>query len=339
MEVIQTEKQKALNHIPTKLEVLREINKREGIKQNKKLKEEYKRLEKGFKGEQELVKYLEEFGADYWKILRDVWLDYFGEFEIDLLLITGAGLYIFEVKNYTGKLELKNGQCYMANGSIGHNPFSQAQKSLVNLKGIFKNKLNPSKIQGILTFIGENNSVHIHDQLSGIKIITRNELMNEIRKIKQEEREYLGYPLDVESVLSILNVYDIGSPTKEKEIPEEAKANLHTGICCSHCGNFELDTRKSYISCPCGMHESREEAIVRTICEYGIIHHNKNLTTTEVTEFFGEDISRSTAIRYLNKYFKRVGNYKSTIFVNKQKPLEAIFDEIELNTSKYFKIR
>lgn len=109
MEVIQTEKQKALNHIPTKLEVLREINKQEGIKQNKKLKEEYKRLEKGFKGEQELVKYLEEFGADYWKILRNVWLDYFGEFEIDLLLITGAGLYIFEVKNYTGKLELKNG--------------------------------------------------------------------------------------------------------------------------------------------------------------------------------------------------------------------------------------
>ena len=36
-----------------------------------------------------------------------------------------------------------------------------------------------------------------------------------------------------------------------------------------------------------GMYEPREEAIVRTICEYGVINNEQNLTTSELTKFFG----------------------------------------------------
>src|SRR5699024_7704987 len=232
MKFIKTNAQMELSQAPTKLEVLREINKRKGLEQDKKLKDEYERLEKGFEGEQDLVKYLKKYGDRNWTSLRNVWLEYFGGIKNGVLLITSSGLYTFEVKNYTGKLELINSRCLMNGHSIGHNPFSQAQKIPVQLKEIFKQQSNKSEIQGVLTFIGENNSLHIQDSIAGINVLCRNELRHYIWQIAQEERNYLGYPVDVDTILSVLSSYEIGKPSKEKEIPQKIKENVQKGVCC-----------------------------------------------------------------------------------------------------------
>ena len=159
MEEMQTMTQKSLIKYPTRLEIFRELDKREGLVRDKKLREEYVRLKKGAEGELALVHYLKKYGEEHWVILRNVWLDFYGEFEIDLLLITRAGLYAFEVKNYTGKLELVHSRCLMNGHTIGQNPFSQAQKVPIQLEKLFLHQPNPPKIQGVLIFIGENNRV------------------------------------------------------------------------------------------------------------------------------------------------------------------------------------
>lgn len=337
MKFIKTNAQMELSQAPTKLEVLREINKRKGLEQDKKLKDEYERLEKGFEGEQDLVKYLKKYGDRNWTILRNVWLDYFGEFEIDVLLITSSGLYTFEVKNYTGKLELINSRCLMNGHSIGHNPFSQAQKIPVQLKEIFKQQSNKSEIQGVLTFIGENNSLHIQDSIAGINVLCRNELRHYIWQIAQEERNYLGYPVDVDTILSVLSSYEIGKPSKEKEIPQKIKEDVQKGVCCCHCGNFDVEIHKSYVICSCGMCEPKKRAILRTICEYGILNQEKNLTTAELTLFFDGFITRKTVNRYLNKFFDQIGTNKNTAFLNKKRGIKEI-DEFDLKEKMFFKL-
>src|SRR5699024_7760710 len=198
----------AFDKYPTRLEVLRELLKREGLEQDKNLREDYLRLEKGAEGEQDLVNYLEKYGEAHWVILRNVWLDFYGEFEIDLLLTTRAGLYAFEVKNYTGKLELVHSRCLMNGHTIGQNPFSQAQKVPIQLEKLFLHQPNPPKIQGVLIFIGENNRVELQDQVSGIQVLCRNELMHYIWQIAREERNYLGYPVEVDEVLQALDPYE-----------------------------------------------------------------------------------------------------------------------------------
>ncbi|SHE32229.1 Nuclease-related domain-containing protein [Atopostipes suicloacalis DSM 15692] len=339
MEKIETAVQKAFDKYPTRLEVLRELLKREGLEQDKNLREDYLRLEKGAEGEQDLVNYLEKYGEAHWVILRNVWLDFYGEFEIDLLLITRGGLYSFEVKNYSGNLELIDSQCRMNGHSIGQNPFSQAQKVPVQLKEMFKHQSRHPEIQGVLVFIGENNHVTIQDQVSGIQVLCRNELMHYIWQIARQERNYLGYPVEVDTVLAALRSYEIGKPSKEKEIPQTAKEYLRKGVCCCYCGSFDVKAKNGYVICSCGMHEPKTEAILRTICEYGIIYHEKNLTTTGLTDFFDGFITRKTISRYLNKYFERVGSYKGAEYLNKKKSIADVCQNFDLKESKYLKIR
>ena len=339
MEEMQTMTQNSLIKYPTRLEIFCELDKREGLVRDKKLREEYLRLKKGAEGELALVHYLKKYGEEHWVILRNVWLDFYGEFEIDLLLITRAGLYAFEVKNYTGKLELVHSRCLMNGHTIGQNPFSQAQKVPIQLEKLFLHQPNPPKIQGVLIFIGENNRVELQDQVSGIQVLCRNELMHYIWQIAREERNYLGYPVEVDEVLQALNPYEIGKPSKEKEMPMIAKEKLKKGVCCCHCGSFDVRSNNTHVICPCGMYEPREEAIVRTICEYGVINNEQNLTTSELTKFFGGFVTGKTISRYLNKHFDRIGTYKHTEFINKKQKFEDIYDTFHLTGSKYFKIR
>ena len=339
MEEIQTEVQRVFGQKLTRLEVLRELDKRGGLSCDKKLQEEYLRLKKGVEGEQILVNYLRKYGQPHWKFLRNVWFDFYGEFEIDLLLITGGGLYNFEVKNYSGNLELVNSQCRINGHSVGQNPFSQAQKASVQLKEMLKQQAHSPNIQEVLLFIGENNQVDVQDQVSGLRVLCRNELMHFIWQIARQERNYLGYPVEVDTVLAALSPYEIGKPSKEKEVPQKAKEHLRKGVCCCHCGSFDVKTKNRYVICSCGMHEPKTEAILRTICEYGIIYHEKNLTTTGLTDFFDGFITRKTILRYLNKYFERVGSYKGAEYLNKKKSLADVCQNFDLKESKYLKIR
>ena len=305
---------------PTKLEVLREINKRNGLDQlqdNNKLKKEYNNLEKGFEGEERLVHFLNNYGNPDWVALQNVWFDYYTEFESDLVLFTNPQIYTFEVKNYSGEWELKNGECYRNGHKFGHNPFSQAQKATTDLRGLLTEGRNPQNLQGVLAFTGIHNNVRVHDPLAGIDVRMLNELQRYIWGIVDNERNYFGKPIDIDSVLQTLSPFEIGKPSKEKEIPKKAKENVQKGIRCDRCGSFEARlTRKDLVCSLCKKKEPREEAIVRTICEYGMIHHEKDLKTSELTEFFNGEIARRTVLRYLKKHFKQISAHKNTRYKN-----------------------
>src|SRR5699024_11552352 len=86
-----------------------------------------------------------------------------------------------------------------------------------------------------------------------IDILRANQLRKHIWKIVQEERHYQGKPVDLQKIPQVLKTYETENPFGQDNIPEEIKARAHKGIRCSHCGNFNLDTNLSYISCSCGM--------------------------------------------------------------------------------------
>src|SRR5699024_5734842 len=83
---------------PTQLDVLHEFDKRKGLKQYPKLKNKLRKLERGYKGEMLLIDYLKKYGESHWVILRNVWLNFFGGFECDVLLITKSGLILLKSK-------------------------------------------------------------------------------------------------------------------------------------------------------------------------------------------------------------------------------------------------
>ena len=69
------------------------------------------------------------------------------------------------------------------------------------------------------------------------------------------------------------------------------------------CRSFDIEHSKHYIHCDCGSHESREEAIVRSACEYGVLTYDRNFSTGDISEFIGREASSSYIQRILAKHF------------------------------------
>jgi len=333
MKVLQTKRQIEKSKSPTKLDVLRELNKRDALDQD--LKDELKRLEHGYAGEQTVLKLIKEFGEEHWVVMQKLWLDYYGKFECDLLLLTNAGLYPFEIKNYSGTFEFRNSQCLINGKRVGHNAIAQAQKVTINLENIIKQHFFDTSIQGAIAFIGHHNEVIVDDEIEDIQIVMANQLRKHIWNIAKEERNFQGRPIDIQGVVRKLAAVETDNPFNKINITEDIKKRVKKGIRCSYCGSFAVDASKSYIICKCKMHEPREEAIVRTICEYGVINHNEDLTTAALVDFFDGAISRKNLSKFLNRHFVRIGSNKSTRYINKKLPFNLIYSEFHLPLPKY----
>lgn len=333
--ILYTDKQENDNLYPTRLTVLKELNKRNGLDQR--LTDEYNRLESGHKGEQLVYDYFKEFGQSHWTVMRNVWLDYYGEFEIDLLLITGKHIYTFEIKHFSGVYEFKNNQCIRNGQKIGHNAISQAQKSVINIQNLFKRNGFKQHIHGNVIFTGEHFDVKVHDEVDGLNILMINQLREYIWQIVHSEKQYTYRNTDVNQILNLLNQYGTHNPFPPYMITADIDSRMMKGILCSNCRASGIYTREGYLNCKCGMSEPRENAIIRTICEFGMIHFDKELTTGNLYLFFGGEIDKRTIGFHLKKHFEQIGSGRGTKYVNPRQSFWDSYKNFGLERFRYYR--
>lgn len=335
MKRIDTDMQKNDLLFPTRREVLNELHKRDGL--DSKLISEFNRLEAGYDGEELVFDYLNQFGQSDWVVCRNLWLDYYGEFEIDLLLITDSRIYTFEIKHFSGVYEFKNNQCLRNGQKIGHNAISQAQKSFINIQNLFERNGFQQSIHGTVIFTGKHFDVKVQDEIADLTILTINQLRDYIWKISNRETRGVPTNMDVDYILSLLNQYAVSNPFPPRVITPEMDTRMKKGILCSHCRKQITYSEKYYFDCSCGMSEPRENAIVRTICEYGMIHFDKELTTVPLVDFFNGELHIKTIRYYLKKYFGRSGTGRCTQYTNIRQSFWSNYHKFGFKKSRYYK--
>ena len=334
-KILYTDQQQKDLLYPSRREVLKEIHKRDGL--DSKLADDYKRLETGYQGEKLVLDYFKEFGQNHWIIMQNVWLDYYGEFEIDLLVVTNNRIYTFEVKHFSGNYEFKNNQCTRNGQRIGHNAISQAQKSFINTQNLFKRNGVHSVVNGGIIFTGDHCDVVVYDEVADLAVLTTNQLREYIYQIANIESRNTYKNTDSDEVLSLLNQYAVPNPFPPNKMTDEINDRMQKGIICSHCSAPDIYTQHRYLECKCGMFEPRENAIFRTICEYGLIHFDKDLTTGALEDFFNGDVTRRSIFLYLNHHFKKIGTGKGTQYENIKQSLYEAPGKFELKRSRYYK--
>jgi hypothetical protein len=73
--------------------------------------------------------------------------------------------------------------------------------------------------------------------------------------------------------------------------------------------------------CSCGKEESRDQAIIRTVCEYGVLRFDRDsFKIAEVREFLNRQASKTYLRGLLPKYFERVPKQHIIKFFNQKKP-------------------
>lgn len=284
----------------------------------------YSRLIAGIEGEEIVADYLKKYGKDHWVIIRNLWQDFMGTFESDLILFTSNHCYVFEIKNYNGIFNYQDGICKLNDKQISTNCVHQARRAKNNLERMCEQLSNTVPIIGIVAFTGIDNIIQIDSKIDDLSIIPRSYLANFIEVIAKEEIINNNNSIETETIINHFENYEINNPFISRTIEDLNIEGAERGIYCENCFSYDIQISKMYIHCNCGQKEYRERAAVRTICDYGVLNYDKNLTRNELLYFFNTQIKANYLSKILYKHFPVIAKQRYTYFGNPEQPFSRI---------------
>lgn len=293
-----------------------------------------KSLEAGEEGEKILLKYLKEHGNRNWTVLRNVWLDERGSFECDIILITNHAVYVFEVKNYKGTFSYDNGLCKVGNIEIPNNPIEQARRAYVKVKNICAQLPFNVPVKGALIFVGTDNEVKIHTPVNNIEIIQRNQLINFIREIVAVGNNSYNQQIEPATIISHLEQSEVTNRFAPEPLLKKEMKHIQGGVYCANCHSFDVEIHRHSVECSCGLIESREEASIRTICDYGVLYFDQQLTRKALLHFFDGQVALTHFLTVINKHFKIIKKNKYTYYENRRLPFYKIINTFDIKKPK-----
>lgn len=298
-----------------------------GLSNAKINKQRLNRLAAGAEGESIFRRYVEEFGGQDWVVLENVWLDFYGVFECDFLVWTGSRLLVAEVKHFRGLFVYEDGVCHLSGQRISSNCVQQARRAWLNVRSIFEELNVAVEVVGLLAFVGVDNQVEIRSEVADLEIVQRTQIMDFMRRWALEERRQ-SRVFDTDEMIGHLSKYRAKNPFMPAPISAEDMDNARTGVCCRECGGYALLMKKYRVICrSCGFDEDKRSAVLRTICEYGVLNYEKDLRTGALLKFIGGQVSRDYLVGLLKENFEMLYSGSQTCYVNKKLPYSEIFED------------
>lgn len=323
IKLIKTKTQLTADKLPTKLEFSEILFNRGHLDV-----QSYQRLYKGEKGERILLEYLQKYGQEHWQVVRNIWLHFGGNFECDLLLFTRHKLYVFEVKYYNGQFCYENASCSINKQALDTNCIEQTRRLATKIAQLFKNYPQSPSVTYVNAFTSPDNEVIIKDTLHHTQVVPLYRLQRFIQQIAFEESRYQGQAIDPAAVITHLDSFALPQdPFLPKALSQKEIRNLKSGIYCKACHSYHLHVSKSWIICTCGHKEKREQAIVRTICEYGVLTYGRAMQIGELYIFLAKQLSMHYLRKILRGNFAVIGKGRCTVYENKQISFARLYEK------------
>ncbi|WP_078545071.1 nuclease-related domain-containing protein [Litchfieldia alkalitelluris] len=274
----------------------------------------YFNLEKGLQGELLLDEKLSVL-TDEWIALDDLLFEINNTiFQIDKILITQGTILIFEVKNYEGDYLIEGDQWYVTPKKLINNPLDQLKRS----DGLFQRMLQELglkySIRSYLVFV--NPEFHLYQCSTDHPIIFPTQLERFIKKLSLESQKLNDRCFKLANLL--LSRHIPKSPYLKTF--EYTYNQLAKGITCVRCQSFTKAVGKHTISCDsCGLAESVDSAVLRTIEEFTRLFPDMQITSRGVLEWCMIVKSKKTILRILSEHFKLEGHSKSSHYIKTDK--------------------
>lgn len=281
-----------------------------------------KNLENGFVGECAFDQFVTEFGGRRWRVYRDVWIDCGGPTQIDTMIVTNSGIYICDVKNYSGEYSYAGGQWYVNGRSVIKDIFVQLKRSMEKIRMMQHRIGGQFTAEGIIVFINEHFMLELETEVSE-KVVCRNQLRKYLHEIDQESA--FGR-VSVEKLCSEIEKYIIDCPYLPPICDEDSFHRLIKGIRCEKCGSFNVDVDRTSVRCgDCQIKMGKEKVVLRSICEYGVVMHHKALKLQELYEFMGGKVEKRYIRSILIRHFEMLSIGKHAKYKNPREKFLYLF--------------
>lgn len=302
MKKFYNERHVELEKLPSDLMVLEVLEKREGL--DAALEKRLACLLAKEEGFFKVMDALRKYGKEDWFYMKDVAIDYYGIITCDLLVMTSTHLYTFEINEYEGTFEFKDGVSQLNGEPLKEHPIAMAQSVLTQLKGSKRMTPNPIHLilKGAAIFTNKKGALDIHDDTSDIEIVKANQIINFVKQMVREEKQAKAKggtfnPMHFSWIARI----DRHHPCIPIEIPDTVMNNVVPGIVCKHCQGFNVEVGEILMTCECGGWELVEDAILRTVIEYSILVRGETIDIPSLREFFNNQISKEQLDDFLKE--------------------------------------
>lgn len=270
-------------------------------------------LEKGLEGEQRFDKLMEELSSEVY-LLNDLCLEHQSSvFQIDTLLISEKGILLFEVKNFEGDYVFDSGAFYTSPSRQEIlNPLHQLTRCLTLLRSLLNRWNIQLPVKGYIAFV--NPQFTLYQAPVDLPIILPTQLKRFIGRVDQT-----GSIVDKQH--KQLAERFLESHLKESpyvRLPQYHFEDLRKGVVCGGCRMFmaEKDTHKVFCR-NCGLEESIDSSILRSVEELSILFPNQQITTKIVHQWCHVIKSHKTIRRVLCTHFTPAGNRSQRYYLPK----------------------
>src|SRR5690625_1156049 len=261
---------------PMEIEVQRELYKRKALNEEETL--EYHQKEVRDIEINGLIHLIEDYGDPSWEVMIDFIFDV-GVPRIDLILFTHYGMYVVQCHNPIYKSWKKS--------------LSVTKEIHQSLTGFFDRiKLEANMKEPILVTSEIESGMEIAADDLSIDVMNFDQFREFLLNISLAEKNKSTSKLDWYDIIHWLGYQDDKYIFTPLPVEDEMKFKVKPGIMCKFCDSFSVTRHENHIECECGDKEDFEEAIVRTIREWGIIHHDQYLEVFELLEFLCGMIER-----------------------------------------------
>lgn len=293
-------------------------------------KRQLDRDEKGHTGEIDYDQIIEENSSPSWYHFKNIWIDYLGHAQLDSLLITESGVFLTDVKNYTNHYAYTNFMWTYQNKPLSKNINQQLLDNIIKCQSLGKVIPALKDTQGTIVFINKRAIPNVIDQMP-VNYLLRYQIYDWIDSLKQPVP---GNSIPIHKTVEQIKQFIIPNPYDQRYIcSDDEFKKLKKGLYCCKCGSFHLEIRTYFVSCDCGYREKKERAVLRSICEYGVLQNNKDLSVDKLFEFLDQQIPRQFIYRKLQLFFAPIpGKNRTSSYKNPRMLYDFVFEDTTDNS-------
>ncbi|MFL2100382.1 nuclease-related domain-containing protein [Mycobacteroides abscessus] len=292
---------------PLTLRVLESLNYRTDLKVLE--KKEYSNHTKGFEGETDFDIYPEILPADN-LVINDLLLKENGQmFQIDCLILKENTIFLYEIKNYSGSYDYKNGALHGQSDFIISDPLTQVHRSQPLLHNLVRKLGFQMEIKSKVVFI--NPDFYLYELPRDKPFIFANQLPRHFEQMAKITSVTNVAQSQLANQLCALHIDNY----RPLDLPQYDFSVLKKGIICPRCFSFDhINTRQNRICSACGYKETASDAIIRSADECHLLYPGLNVTKRLITLWCGEEYDEQRVQRVLARHSHTHGHYKSTFY-------------------------
>lgn len=268
-------------------------------------------LQKGYNGERLFDEIVNKVLDKEVIVLNDLLLVSKGTtFQVDSIIITSHTLYIFEIKNYSGKYIRNSDGLSTIQGQDVANPLIQLSRMESFINQLLKDWSSTSKVEANVMFI--NPTFSLYNAKVDDPILLPNQIesyledLNSRSRLLSKEQHYLA---------NRFRKLEKKDAPMQKQLPYYSYDELKKGLSCKNCGSFDLlITQRSCCCKACFFKSSVAEVILENIEEMQFLFPELKMTTTTVNEWCGDIIHFRKIRKILKDNYIATGTTSGRIY-------------------------